>query len=328
VVKRLRFESLLVAAAMTLSASALAEPPDRAQAKAAYDRGLQAHKRGDHRKAAEEFARADALAPSAIALQAALDAAIEADDPVLGAELIERSKREPAPPKLAASITAAHMKFKGRAGRVQVVCPAGSTCTTKIDDQPVEKDKIAWARTGQRTVTVQVDGEPQTSVIDVNSEQVAVVNVSKSAPSAPPATASSDSVAPISPAPAPVPAPTSADSERPRSHTFGDGLPPIFFYSGVGLTVVLAGVTTYFAIDAANAHSSFESTGCTRANYAQCEGIKSDGEGSQTGANVALVLTGISAVATAVVGVRFTNWRGPLISARPGGGDLTWGATF
>ena len=45
---------------------------EKARAKEAYDRGVAAHERGDHQRAAEEFARADAIAPSPVALQAAL----------------------------------------------------------------------------------------------------------------------------------------------------------------------------------------------------------------------------------------------------------------
>ena len=313
---RSRVALLLIAAAMTLPTSALAEPSDKARAKEAYDRGLEAHKRGDLHGAAEEFARADALAPSPVALQAALDAAIEADDVPLGAELLERSKREPAPPGLASSITAAHLKFSGRAGRVKILCPEGSTCSAKIDERPVEVDKVVWAQAGQRTVSVQVDGRAQTKLVELSSDQVVEVSPSKGGKA--PATR----IAPL-------------EEEPPAGGAPGDGaatssgLSPMVFYAGVGLTVVLAGVTTAFALDTASTHGSFEDAGCTRANFAPCAGLKDDGERGQALVNVGLVLTLLSGAATAVVGAAFTNWKAPRVALYPGGGGgASWHLTF
>ena len=306
--------SLLFATAMTSSVPANAQP-DKAGAKEAYDRGLAAHKKGDLKKAAEEFARADSLAPSPIALQAALDAAIEADDAPLGAELLERSRREPAPPGLAASITAAHLKFNGRTGKVRVACPSDAKCSAKLDDRPVETEKIVWARTGQHTVVLQIDGKSEKKVIEVGSDQLVEVASSKGG-------AASRST------PADEPPPPAADESRRKRGMFSDGLPPVFFFGGVGLTVVLAGVSTYFMVDTSNKHSEFENAGCTRANFAPCAGLQSDGESSQSTANVMLALTGVAAVGTAIVGVAFTNWKGPMIAAHPGGAGATWRVAF
>ena len=74
----------------------------------------------------------------------------------------------------------------------------------------------------------------------------------------------------------------------------------------------------------------FDNLGCARANLTDCEKLKSDGEGSQTATNVGLVLTGLAAVGTAVVGAAFTNWKAPLFGAAPlpGGGFATVAQTF
>ena len=315
--KRTLFGSFLVAVAMTVSMPALAQPGDKARAKEAYDRGLQAHKKGDLKKAAEEFARADSLAPSPIALQAALDATIEADDAPLGAELLERSRREPAPPGLAASITAAHLKFNGRSGMVRVACPKSATaCSAKLDDQPVEVDKVVWARTGQHTVVAQVDGKSHKQQIEVSSDQLVEIPAVKGA-------------AATRPAPEDTTPPPDADSDSPRKRgAFADGLPPIVFFGAAGLTVALAGVTTYFAIDTSSQHSEFEKAGCNQANNAPCAGLRADGESSQSTTNVMLALTGVAAVGTAVIGAAFTNWKGPMFAAHPGGGGATWRVAF
>jgi hypothetical protein len=300
---------------MTMASSASAEPSDKARAREAYDRGLDAHKRGDLQKAAEEFASADSLEPSAVALQAALDAAIEADDAPLGVELLERSKREPAPPGLASSITAAHLKWSGRTGRLRVSCPKGASCAAMVDERPVDVDKVVWARTGQHRVVVHVDGgDAQTKLVDLNADQVVEVMPTKGGRTA---------VARVAPAdPEPLSEPSTEAS------TPAGGLSPLVFYTGVGLTLVLAGVTTYFAIDTSSKHASFEDAGCGRADVARCTELKNDGERSQQATNIGLALTAVSGVATAIVGVALTNWKGPVLTAHPGGGGATWRVTF
>jgi hypothetical protein len=311
----LAFASL---ASLALSSPALAAPTDTAQAKEAYDRGLEAHRRGDVQKAAEEFAQADTLAPSPVALQAALDATLEADDAPLGAELLERSKREPAPPALASSVTAAHLKWSGRTGRLRVVCPKVPTCDVEIDDRAAPADKIVWARTGQHTVLVQMDGTSQTKLVDLGPDQILEVSFARGgrAPLARPLSAEAAARA------------TSGESSAPSRRTASEGLPPIFVYAGAGLTVVLATVTTYFALEAASSHRDFKDADCARANFAPCQGLRDDGESNQTATNVALGLTMVTAIATAVVGIGFTNWKGPTFGVRQDGASATWRVAF
>lgn len=311
----------LASALLLATTGAFAQAPSadaRARAKEAYDRGVEAHNKGDMQRAAHEFAKADSLAPSAVALQAALDAAIEADDPALGAELLERSSREKPNTQLAASVSQAKTKFAGRAGRVRISCPPGSTCLATIDGTPMETTKPAWSRTGQHTVVVQVDGDPQTKLVRVEADQIVeVIGTKKDGAGA-----------------AGTPPPTSdppKDTGTSNKKPFENGLPPIFFYGGVGLTVVLAGVTTYLAIDTSNKHDEFENLGCTRANITGCEDLKDDGEQGQTSTNAGLVLTGVAAVATVVVGVAFTNWKVPIFGMTPlpgGGGAAMFARRF
>jgi hypothetical protein len=225
-----RFSFCLSAAltAATFSLPAAADPT----AKEAYDQGIEAYKRGDLKGASQEFARADTLSPNAVSLQAALDAAIEADDAALVAELLERTKREPASPDLAASITAAHLRFEGR------LSPAASSSTPPTSSTPA----------------------------------------------------------------------TSTDHDR--------GLPPIVVYAGLGVTTILAGMTTYFAVDTSNTHDSFANAGCDQANLPECGGLKNDGESSQQLANIGFVSTVIVGLATAIIGFAYTDWRAPVLGSR------------
>ena len=167
-----RAASFVLAALLLASTARTASAQnEKALAKEAYDRGTQAHARGDFRRAAEEFAKADALAPSPVALQAALDAAVDADDFVLGADLLERTKRLGAsrPGTLAASIDAATKKLGGRAGHVKVACPSGARCTATLDGAAFDAGKGVWSRVGPHTLVVQVDGAPDTRTVEVRA---------------------------------------------------------------------------------------------------------------------------------------------------------------
>ena len=281
----LRFFPLLVG--LLLTTAAHAAPRD--EARAAYDRGLEARKRGDMKRASEELAKADALVPNASALQAALDAAVEADDAALGEELVARSQREPASPALAASVTAAHLKFNGRAGRLRALCPRTPKCFARLDGRAIDTDVPVWTTTGAHLVTFVVGGTSQNKPVDVTTEGM---------PDVFPATKGQQ----VHPEDRPPPG---------RTHGEG-GLPPLVTYAGVGLSVALLAATTFFALDAKHTHDAFHDASCAapggRGNPG-CQDAHDDGVRRQAFANVALVSTFVVAAATAVVALAFTDWK-------------------
>ncbi len=270
--------------ALLFTTAAHATPRD--EARAAYDSGLDARKRGDMRRASEELARADALIPNASALQAALDASVEADDAALGEELVARSQREPASPALAASVTAAHLKFNGRAGRFRALCPRSPKCFARLDGRAVEADVAVWTTTGPHVVTFVLGGASQNKPVDVTPEGMAdVIPVTKGQQVHP------------------------EDHPPSSGHTHGEGLPPLVTYAGVGLGVTLLAATTFFALDAKHTHQAFEDAGCSTGGNAGCQDVHDDGVRRQAFANVALVSTFVVAAATAVVAFAFTDWK-------------------
>lgn len=316
-------------ALITLVSTGASAQSTNALAKEAYDRGTKAHERGDFKKAAEEFAKADALAPSPVALQAALDAAVEADDPVLGAELLDRSKRAPAKGALSSSIDAATKKLGGRAGRVKVMCPANAQCSSTIDGVVFDGAKGTWTKSGTHALTIKVDGASDTRTIEVHGaeqlEVMAAANGGGAAPTvAPPAAAAA-----TAPASSVTVAPD--DDKRPP-------LSPVVFWVGVGVTVVLGGATTLFALRASNRHSDFEDAGCGKLSTASCSDIKDNGENAQRLANIGFVATGLVGAATIVAGAFFTDWKGgpaktarvrvPVVVPTPGGMALSYTSTF
>ncbi|AKV04554.1 hypothetical protein AKJ09_11217 [Labilithrix luteola] len=284
---RSRLASVALASVIfTLGLSAHAEEsgPARARAKEAYDRGLAAHKQGDYAKAAEEFARADALAPSAVALQAALEATLTIDDPVLGSELLERSKREQAHGTLATAVDSAQARFSGRAGRLRVNCEGARPCTSTVDGAPIETRRAIWVRIGQHTVVVQADNDTQTKTVDVKPEQITDVGTS----------------AATEPSPEALHVTTSQGS--------ANKLPKAVFWTGVGVTGVVGILATYFALDTKGRHTDFTDAGCTQSNATGCGALKDDGQSAQARANVTIGGAIVLGAATAVIGAFFTDW--------------------
>jgi hypothetical protein len=310
------------------SGTALAQG-DKTLAKEAYDRGTQASARGDAKRAAEEFARADSLAPSPVALQAALDAAVDADDPLLGAELLERSKRATPSGALAASVDVAKKKLGGRAGHVKVACPSGARCASKIDGNAFEPAKGVWIRVGSHVLDIAVDGANDTRSVEVRAgEDFEVVPGRPGAapPSAVPSTGPGAPAAQTTASPPPTPA-ANASHSKPLS--------PVVFAVGAGVTVVLAGAATVLGLAAKGKHDDFTSAKCDAVPTSPCQDLKSDGERSQRGANIAFAATGVAGVATLVIGLFFTDWGGstttgggPTVVPAAGGMAAGYGARF
>lgn len=283
--------ALGVLLALAAADARAAAPSARAEAaaKAAYDRGVAAHARRDYASAAREFARADALAPNPVALRAALDAALAADDPALLSELAERSAREPADSDLRASVEAARKRADGRAGRVAIACPA--RCAATIDGARVDVKKPAWTRVGQHTVVVRSGGQTKSQVVDVGAGETVTVGEGD-----PPA---------ATPAATPAPEPDAPPEESAHA-----GLPPVVVWIGVGATVVFGGAATFFAFETKSDHQAFVDAGCDKAPEPGCASKQSDGERAQTLANVGLAAAALAGVATIVVAVGFTDWSG------------------
>src|SRR5687767_8433845 len=115
---RLRISACALVLALVAHAGIAHAEPDYARAKEAYDRGVRAHAAGDHGGAARAFAEADSLVPAAASLEAAIEAAMRADDAVFGADLLDRLAGRPPEPSLDKTVAAAKKKFANRTGKV------------------------------------------------------------------------------------------------------------------------------------------------------------------------------------------------------------------
>jgi len=326
-----------VALAIIVASGVASAQNEKERAKDAYEHGVEAHKRGDFQRAAEDFARADAIAPSPVALQAALDEAVLADDPAIGSDLVERSQRAPATGGLAKSIEAAKKKFAGRAGRMKIGCPDGSSCLATLDGAAVAVGKPVWSRAGQHTVVVQVDGEAQTKLVDVKADQtVDVTPVAKSAqvvPPPPPPPSASTATPPPPPPPPPPPRNDHPDAQPPRD-VAKSGLPPVVFWAGAGVTVLLADTGIAGAFVTKSKHDDFVKNGCESAPNAGCKDTSDSGQTLQIVTDGAFAAAALAGVATIVIGVAFTDWNAkglggtPQVTPIAGGAIGGWGGRF
>lgn len=336
--------ALAISIVTFVATAALAQTAaDKQRAREAYDRGLAAHERGDHAREAQEFAKADELSPSPVALQAALDAAVEADDPVLGSELLERAKRGPAEGALAASVARAREKLGGRAGRIAIRCPQDVKCLGAIDGKPVDASKPQWVKVGQHTVLLQIGSDGQQRIVEVTADatvEVAppapsppiVVTTPAATPTAPPAaipSGTSNTTPTVAPTSTPAPTTTSTSSSN-KAAVDRSGLPPSYFWIGVGATALFGIGSIAGSLYTKSQHDEFVDSGCERANFSGCSSLSKSGERAQIVTNVALVGTAVVAVATIVLGVGFVNWDHGKPSAFlvPGGGGAGWAQRF
>lgn len=261
--------------------TAHAQPPPPAEAAAAaeeYDRGLAAHQRGDLRAAAAHFARADAMAPDPVALEAALRAAVAADDPVLAMRLVDRAdRRRPHSAAIAAAATELIERHGARVSRITIACTG---CTATVDGEEVSAGASLVVAPGRHAVVIRVGTrvEPQ-RLVDVAAGSTRVES-----PRDAPRTASF-------PPPPPGPPPP----EAPEA-----GLSPVVFWIGAAATAVLGGLTIASGVDVLDRAAAFEAE--PTASKA------AEGQAAETRSYVLGAATGIVGAATITVGLFVVDW--------------------
>jgi hypothetical protein len=285
--------ALVVLACLAWTAGARADGPSTdAQAHSAYERGTAAFKRGDYPTAAREYAAADSLAPNPVALQAAIDAAVLADDPVLGAALLERARASTRTDGLAASMTTAERKFAHRTGRLVLACPA-PPCLGAIDGAATPPGMAIVVRVGSHTVTLEASGTVTTRVVTIGADETITV----ASPTDPVSAAPPPPATPAPPAPAPpvVPPPVlPPPAPAPPARRVDHGLSPVWFWVSAGATVLAGGVTIGSGIDTADRHATF--VRCPASG--PCSQLASEGQSAQTRTNVLIGVTAALGAAT------------------------------
>jgi hypothetical protein len=310
---------LACACALLFGAVAQADPPSSdTPAHQAYERGTTAYRKKDYATAAREYAAADALSPNPVALQAAIDATVQADDPVLGEQLLDRARGEPRTSALLATMLVAEQKFAHRTGRIAVTC-AAQPCLATVDGAAIDPSEPVVVRIGAHTVLIDAGGSATTRTVTVRPDEVVTATSTTppgslgSPPAAPASTTAATSASPAAPSPAP---PSARYATQNQDRDSSSGLAPIWFLVGVGATVLTGGATVVSGIDTANQSSTFQP--CRTKAVSGCSQLASNGQFAQTRTNVLLGVTAAFGVTTLVL-IPLTRWQGATVGITSGG---------
>lgn len=283
--------------ALGCPAPAAADDTATAAAKASYERGLAEHAAGRLASAARAFAEADAAVPSNEAIEAALDDAVAADDPVLGMTLVARAEGRPLDARAARARDAARRAFERRVGEVVVVCPRAATCTVRVDDGPsVVPAGPVLVGVGAHTVTASCDGRITTTRVDVAPGASARVTVG-----------------------APEPG-VSAPARRAETDPVRPGR--VVVVVGLGVTAALGVATAISAVDLFGKRSEFVDGACaldapaTATPLAECGRLADEGKAANVRTGFLLGGTLLAGATTLVTELFFVPKRGePRLSA-------------
>lgn len=277
---------LLSALALAVAVAAHAAPDEATKKRAheAFERGTKQSERGDYEAAARSYAEADELSPNKVALEAALDTCILANDAPLGAELLERSKRDST---LSADLLKrAHAAFDGRAGRVEIKCV--DACVAKIDGAVIEQGGT-WAKVGPHHVSIKEGEYTLDKDVDVKSGAPLTLEVDRTPK-------------PITPVTPPI------DTPKPSTRI----LHPAFAYTGIGITAGLLAGTIASGVDATNDYDAF-----VAATPAQKDALAEAGRASEKRTNVLIGVTAGMGAITLGLGLLAIPWGGSGDSAKP-----------
>jgi hypothetical protein len=117
--------------------------------------------------------------------------------------------------------------------------------------------------------------------------------------------------------------------QTPSQKAPAQGLSPVWFFAGLGATLLAGTAATLSGLDANSRHDDFIADGCgidapaTSPKPADCNRRSDQGAAATLRTNLLFGLTGLLAVNTAVLGAVFVRW-----SSAPSGGVATIGGTF
>ena len=272
----------------------------------AFDRGREAYKTEDYVEAAEQFESADANAPSAAALELAIRARDKAGQldraATLAALALARHPDDPNIQKIAPSIIE-----RAKAELFELTLKCDEACDVTVAGKIVpgrrSTDRTVFLISGTYTVRAGWSGDRSASK-SVEARKAESGTLEFRAPA-------------VAVAPPVVAAPVVTEPAKPPeedSHAKGK-LPQAAFFVGAGLTAVLGGVTLWSGIDTQNNPGPDRVRDACNAGSPDCQSLYDEGLGKQHRTNALLGVTAGLGVATAVVGIFFTDWGGSKKSA-------------
>jgi len=257
----------------------------------AYDEGARAYDARDYATASQRFALADEKVPSGRALELAMASALLAGEASLGMDLVVRAERRSVDGSLAALAARLRKRFAGAVGSVTLVCAKGRGCKGTLEGRALTAGLPRHAVPGPHTVEITRDDGSTLAVsvsLSPGEDTIATEPSTGPAPAAPP--------------------------ERPRAEapSARDGLSPVYFGVGAGLTAVGIGAAVGLTARTAGLHADFRA--------APSEATSAAGDAAQTAARVMWGVSAVALVGTVVLFV-LTDFGGPTaakVSLGPG----------
>lgn len=294
---------LVVLAGARAADAAGGDAPTVEEIKAAevdFNRGREAYKQGSYTEAAEYFESADQHAPNDRVLELAIGARDKAGALDRSATLAQLGlDRYPNSDRI--KKVATPLVERARKELLIVVVECDEACNV-LDGTRIVPGRPAMKRTlyltpGDHSIRA-VWSEDRGVTQSVGGKVGETVSVAFKAPPIPKKEE------------APLPATPAQEEKKPAAEEAPPtGLPPIYFFIGAGATAVLGGVTAWSGIDTVkNPGTDVVEKKCVGQGES-CPEYK-DGRSRQLRTNILIGATSVVGVATAVVGVFFTNWRG------------------
>jgi len=270
-------------------------PADVSGAAAAFDEGVKSFQRADYGAAARAFLRADELVPSADALSNAIAAGRRANDHLLVVTASRRAiAREAEHPELAANAREALVQAERHVSRLELSCKSKAPCSLVLDGSAVPAGTtyvlaglhvvVASTERGERSERKfeTVPGSTYSMVLEPSAE-------GRKAPPAPPVVAA-------------APSPERAVGDKP--------LPKAVFWSGVGVSAALTGLTIWSGLDVVNQRDELPPR-------PSAEQASDDGARIRR-TDVLLIGTVVVAALTTYTGLALVDWGSqPASAARP-----------
>jgi len=267
----------------------------------AFDRGREAYKTEDYVEAAEQFESADANAPSAAALELAIRARDKAGQldrsATLAALALARHPDDPNIQKIAPAIVE---RAKAELFELDLKCDEACDVTVagKITPGRRATERTIFLISGTYAVRAGWSGDRSSSKsVEASKGQAGTLEFSAPA---------------VVVAAAPVAAPVATAPVKPEEEdqAASGKLPKTVFWIGAGLTAALGGVTLWSGIDTQNNPGPDRVRDACNAGSPDCQSLYDEGVGKQHRTNALLGATAGIGVATAVVGIFFTDWGG------------------
>lgn len=301
---------LLLAALSTWAPTASAEPsPQQIKAAAeAFDLGVKAAKAGDLEAAASHFETADREAPSPEALRAAIRARRDAKQNARAATLAAQAlTRYPAETDLVVFAKGLIDQMGSKLHKVSVSCTP--ECVLVVDRKLVPgeatRKSTLYLDPGQHTISAGFGAKNASQEVTAaeGGSSEASFTEPKKADAAPAAVASAPPPKASAEPPAPEPSSTSTDKAK------KGGLPPAVAIAGLGITAVLAGVTTWSGIDTqSNPGPDKVKQECVNKGTS-CQ-LYQDGLSKQKRTNVLIGVTVGAALVSTTIALFLTDWGG------------------